>query len=89
MPDPNESAKKIWEWLHSTSWITWLGHAFQMAALIGAVVLFGAVGAGAVLLAYFGVREYNNLKAGSPPFDCIMDFASPALIYLLYVRFLA
>lgn len=89
MPDPNEIAKKVWEWLHSASWITWIGHALMMAALIAATVLFGGVGTGAVLLTYFGVREIQHYREGKPVFDCIMDFASPALVYLIYVRFLA
>lgn len=84
----NESAKKIWSFLHSKSWITWIGHALLMALVIGATVLFGAVGTGGVMLAYFAVREIGNFRSGSPVFDCIMDFVSPALVYLLYVRFL-
>lgn len=85
----NESAEKIWAFLHSKSWITWIGHALMMAALIAATVLFGGVGTGAVLLTYFGVREIQHYREGKPVFDCIMDFASPAVVYLIYVRFLA
>jgi hypothetical protein len=85
----NETAEKIWAFLHSKSWITWIGHFLLMAAMIGATVLFGAIGTGAVLLVWFGLRETKHYKEGKPPFDCIMDFASPAVCYLLYVRFLA
>jgi hypothetical protein len=85
----NETATRVWTFLHSKSWITWIGHALLMVGMIVATVVFGATGTGAVLLGYFAVRETMDLKKGSPPFDCILDFTAPALVYLLYVRFLA
>jgi hypothetical protein len=86
--DDNASAKKIWTFLFSKSWITWIGHGVMMAALLAATILFGAVGTGGIFLVYFGVRETKHFKEGKPPFDCIMDFAVPAVVYLLYVKFL-
>lgn len=88
MTDDNASAKKIWTFLFSKSWITWIGHFLLMAGLIAATVLFGALGTGGMFLVYFGVRESKHFKEGKPPFDCIMDFVAPAIAYLLYVKFL-
>ena len=54
---------KIWAWLHSKDWLTWIGHGLQGLAIVAVADVSGlGVGAGVFAVSvHFGLREGPGL----------------------------
>ena len=86
---------KIWKWIHSKDYLTWIGHGLQGFIIPVVAVAIGlSVGAGVfAVIVHFTLREAPGLvialKAGDTPklrdgmFDLMAPIAGLALYALL------
>ena len=87
--------KKLWKWLHSKDYLTWIGHGLQ-GFLIVAVADVSGLGVGAGIFAtvvHFGLREApglvialnagNTSKLRDGMFDLMAPIAGLAIYALL------
>ncbi len=87
---------KIWKWLHSKDYLTWIGHGLQGFVIVAVADVSGlGVGAGVfATIVHFGLREAPGLvialKAGDTPklVDGLFDLMAPIAGLALYALLL-
>jgi len=86
----------VWDWLHASDWITWVGHGVQggLAGLVLPLVGIHPLAAVFSVAFHFGIREVGNAveakiknqARGRKVVDGFMDLVTPVVIAIAVVE---